>query len=165
VHDYPEHLLRVPVLFWNRLIKDLRVRGQGRRESGAFLLGNRGATKSTLSHYICYDDLDPHALDSGIVVIERQAFSKLWSECKRLNLQVLADVHTHGNDYPMQSYSDRTNPMISQAGHIAFILPLFAGTWGWNFEKVAIYEYRGSNEWTDLRGKRRKSRVRFSLFQ
>jgi proteasome lid subunit RPN8/RPN11 len=161
VSDTKQHLLRVPVLLWFNLIRDLYRRGGGRRESGAFLLGKRRHGRDVVKQYICYDDVDPDALKTGIVVIRSEGFSKLWAECKRLGLQVLADVHTHPNDYPTQSESDRTNPMISQAGHIAFILPSFAGTWGWRFKNVAIYEYLGAFRWTDLRGKRRHTRVRF----
>lgn len=157
-------ILRIPVLLWFRMVIDLRRRGGGMRESGAFLLGTRSQRDAVVKHYICYDDLDPHALDSGIVMIRREGFSNLWAECKRLRLQVLADVHTHGNDDPVQSESDRTNPMINQAGHIAFILPLFAGTWGWMFRNVAIYEYQGAFRWSDCRGKNRRSRVRFRWF-
>ena len=40
-------------------------------------------------------------------------------------LTVVADVHVHPGDSG-QSNSDRAYPMISQAGHIALILPRFA---------------------------------------
>lgn len=154
--------LGVPVLLWLRMLRDLRRRGHGARESGAFLLGKRWARGSTVEKYIPYDELDPHALDTGIVVVRPIGFMRLWQECKRLKLQVLADVHTHGGDDPHQSTSDRTNPMISQSGHIAFILPRFAATLGWKFHNVAIYEYLGGSQWKDLRGAGRAKHVRFS---
>ncbi|MGD9721493.1 MAG: Mov34/MPN/PAD-1 family protein [Pirellulales bacterium] len=157
-------VLKIPVLVWVRMIWDLRRRGGGRRESGAFLLGTRGEKRERVKGYVCYDDLDPAALESGIVVLRSQGFSKLWALCKQQRLQVLADVHTHGDDHPRQSRSDRTNPMINQAGHIAFILPRFAGTWGWRFRNVAVYEYQGELRWRDLQTDGRRERVRFALW-
>src|SRR4051794_2635186 len=68
----PARLLRIPVLLWLRLILDLHRRGNHRRESGAFLLGVRGTSRDTVKGYALYDDLDPHALDTGIIVFDGQ---------------------------------------------------------------------------------------------
>lgn len=146
------------------MVSQLHRRGKSRRESGAFLLGTHGARGDVVKRFVCYDDLDPRSLDSGIVVMQRSGFSKLWAICKQEGMQVLADVHTHGDDHPRQSESDRTNPMINQAGHIAFILPRFAGTWGWRFRNVAIYEYQGAHCWLDVQAGARRERVRFSCW-
>ena len=53
--------LKIPFALWRRLYSELRRRSKGRRESGAFLLGQ----SSKVSAFICYDDLDPSALDTG----------------------------------------------------------------------------------------------------
>ena len=65
---------RIPVGVWRRLIKDLRRRGHGHRESGAFLLGTRGPKQDVVRAYVCYDDLDPQALDTGIVIFGSAGF-------------------------------------------------------------------------------------------
>ena len=54
-------------------------------------------------------------------------FAALWRICRERGLDVLGDVHTHAGPGPRQSEADRTNPMISEPGHMAFILPQFAG--------------------------------------
>ncbi len=160
----PPRLLRIPALLWVRLVRDLRRRGAGRRESGAFLLGVRGRGGDKAVSYACFDDLDPHALDSGVIVMDGRGFAALWKLCRQRRLEVLGDVHTHPGPAPRQSETDRTNPMISEPGHMAFILPDFAGTWGWKFRDVAIYEYAGSYRWLDWAGPRRRERVRFSCW-
>jgi len=62
----PSPNLRIPWFVWWPLIRELKRRGGGRRESGAFLLGSSGTQQVT--HFICYDDLDPTTLDTGIIV-------------------------------------------------------------------------------------------------
>jgi proteasome lid subunit RPN8/RPN11 len=146
---------------WFRLIRDLRRRGGGYRESGAFLLGTRADGGDLVKAYACYDDLDPHALDTGTVALRGSGFAALWARCRELGIEVLADVHTHPDDHPVQSGTDRVNPMISEVGHVALILPRYAGTWGLWFRDVAIYEYAGNYTWKDWAGPRRRQRVRF----
>lgn len=110
---------------WSALVADLRRRGGGRRESGAFLLGQATETVGTVKKWVPYDELDPTSLNYSYVRLESTAFSCLWAICTELKLEVVADVHTHPKG-PCQSLSDRANPMISRAGHIALIVPGFA---------------------------------------
>src|SRR5437763_809190 len=88
-------LLLVPVLLWVRLVWNLHRRGQGRRESGAFLLGVRGEGRDKVKAFALYDDLDPHALDTGIVVFRGGGYAALWNLCRQRRLAVVGDVHTH----------------------------------------------------------------------
>src|SRR6266404_8581 len=63
----PQHEFSCSWLLWMRLLRNLRSRGNGTRESGAFLLGHReDANRCRVVDYLLYDDIDPHALDSGI---------------------------------------------------------------------------------------------------
>jgi hypothetical protein len=75
-------------------------------------------------------------------------------------MDVLADVHTHGDSSPGQSPTDRTNPMISRQGHVALVVPAFATTWSWHLQDVAVSEYLGRYQWRDWRGEERAQRVR-----
>jgi len=109
---------------WPALMDSLRRRGAGRRESGAFLLGEVTDTAHIVRAWVLYDQLDPTSLHYSYVRLQSGAFSRLWEICSDLNLTVAADVHTHPKE-PCQSPSDRANPMISLAGHIALIVPRF----------------------------------------
>jgi hypothetical protein len=137
--------LRIPLLLWRKLVGQLKRRGSGVRESGAFLLGNVGGCK--IKHFIPYDDLDPSALDSGIVGFHGVGFVPLWNYCQRHKMQVLADVHTHGGNWTGQSGTDQTNPMIETPGHIALIVPHFAKGNRASLKGVGVYEYLGDHEW------------------
>src|SRR5947207_10523579 len=109
--------LRISLLLWRKLMEQLRRRGGGVRESGAFLLGNLGGCK--VKRFIPYDDLDRTALVTGIISFQGIGFVPLWNYCRQHKLQVLADVHTHEGKWTGQSGTDQTNPMIETPGHIA----------------------------------------------
>jgi proteasome lid subunit RPN8/RPN11 len=141
----PENQIRCSSRLWHQGLVELKRRGMGRHESGAFLLGNREGAKRKVNHFIYYDDLDPHCLDSGIVRIDGSAFGKLWTICREAGLEVVADVHTHPG-LPFQSRTDKQNPMIGVAGHIAIIVPNLAQRVV-PVRELGIYEYRGNHKW------------------
>ena len=58
-----------------------------------------------------------------------------------------AAAHTHPAE-AFQSSSDKANPMVAQAGHIAIIIPNFARS-PVQPRHLRIYEYCGQHEWTD----------------
>ena len=130
---------------WGTLISELRKRGDNERESGAFLLGKVGGNE--ISEFVCYDDLDPHCLDHGIITFDGSGYIALWQMCKEKGLTVLADVHTHPGKWVGQSRSDSNHPMIAQSGHIAIILPEYAQAKNLKLKDAGVYEYRGDKKW------------------
>lgn len=143
----PEYRLSCSATFWRQIVGELRRRGDGRHEAGAFLLGHEQDGRRRISDVIYYDDLDQAAYDSGVCILHGDAFAALWSACRARQLTVVADVHTHPGA-GFQSWSDRTNPMIARAGHIALILPCF-GHWPVAPSHFGIYEYPGDHNWFD----------------
>lgn len=158
----PQHRLSCSWLLWRRLLAELRRRGNhGRRESGAFLLGRRENSVGRIVDFVPYDDLDPHCLDTGIVRFDGRYYSDLWELCKRRGLSVIADVHTHP-DGSYQSDSDRANPMISRSGHIALIVPRFAGPPVRRGE-LGIYFYEGAKQWRAIAPENRRAFFQIGL--
>lgn len=137
--------LRISIWLWMRLIRQLRYRGYGQRESGTFLLSKQGSRRIT--KFICYDDLDPTALDSGIIVFHGAGFVPLWEYCRREQMSVVADAHTHSDEWTGQSDADRTHPMIGKKGHVALIVPHYAQRNLFSLAGVGIYEYAGNHQW------------------
>ncbi len=131
---------------WTSLILDLRKRGGGHRESGAFLLGHVGPTVKAVRAWLPYDELDPGSLNYEYVRLSTAAFSRLWTICAERDMQVVGDVHTHPLG-PAQSLSDRVNPMVSIAGHMALIVPGFA-MGEVTPADVSVNVYRGSHKWS-----------------
>lgn len=125
----------------------LRARGQGRRESGAFLLGAVEPDDRRVKEFVCYDELDPGALSHGIIEFHAAGFSALWQLCARKKLKVLADVHTHGGADAQQSGTDRAHPMIPVQGHVALILPWYAHCSLWSLKGVGLHVFKGGARW------------------
>lgn len=140
-------MLNIPILLWARLIPDLRRRGAGHRESGAFLLARRSGNQSRIAAYACYDDLDPNALQHGGIAFHDVGYAALWKLCREKGLTVVADVHTHPRSGVGQSPIDRRNPMMPTTGHVALIVPHYAQQGRWSLKRVGTYEYLGNFKW------------------
>lgn len=121
----PRHRLSCPTRVWKEGLEELRRRTEGVHESGAFLLGYKEGSRRRIVQFAYYDDLDPHSLDTGIVIFDGSGYGPLWQFCRETGLSVVADVHVHGGA-ARQSNADRDNPMIALPGHIAIILPELA---------------------------------------
>jgi hypothetical protein len=143
----PRHELSCSWLLWGRLIARLRERGRSEtRESGAFLLGFQNPGQpARIVDFVLYDDLDPHSLDTGIIRFDGKHFGKLWAICRARSLTVVADVHVHPGGSG-QSASDKADPMVTQAGHLALILPDFARP-PVPRDDIGIYRYLGNQAW------------------
>lgn len=146
----PDHRISCPSSLWNMGLIELNRRGMGSRESGAFLLGRCENGKCHVTQIIYYDDLDPHCLDTGIIVFDGSYFRDLWRICRETGMDVLADVHTHPGR-PIQSGLDRDNPMIGTKGHIAIIVPNLA-TKPVKANQLGVYEYQGNHTWKPYLG-------------
>lgn len=131
---------------WRAGVAELRRRAAGQRESGAFLLGTKGSMRS-IKEFVFYDDIDPNALRSGMVVINGRRLGELWTHCRTTGRSVVADVHVHPGGFG-QSNSDRANPVIAEVGHMAIILPHFAKV-ETGPGRIGVYEYLGSRRWRD----------------
>ena len=142
--------LYVNRLLWISLITELKKRGKGKIESGAFLLGKKN-TKTVLE-FICFDDLDPTCL-TGMIEFKAAGFNKLWKYCNEKNLAVIADVHTHPKGWTNQSQTDIENPMVCIKGHIALIIPWFAQKKAQLIKGVGVFEYLGSSKWKTHKSK------------
>ena len=137
-------LVRFTPAMWAQLLTELRRRGAGRRESGAFLLAPRAADGRTITALAYYDDLEPTALNGG-VALTANAYTRLWARCASDDVRVVGDVHTHPGRGVCQSDIDEANPMVSRRGHVALIVPAFAqGAVSPN--AVGVHRYRGA-EW------------------
>jgi hypothetical protein len=140
----PKHLIACRSDLWKYCIKELAARGDGRRESGAFLLGHKHGSRRIVRSLVFYDDVDPNCLTGGIT-LDGSAYPKLWRICTERRQPVVADVHTHPGR-PHQSYIDQSNPMIPEVGHVAIIVPNFANNVP-NVRSLGIYVYLGAHQW------------------
>lgn len=151
-------LLSIARWRWRGMTREIARRGRGERESGAFLLGPTNSDVRRVARCVFFDDLDPDALN-GAISIRAQAFNTLWEICRKDGLRVLADVHTHPGQNVNQSYTDQTNPMVAQRGHIAIILPRFAEPRP-RLDELGLHVYEGNGVWTSYLREQARSRIR-----
>ncbi len=135
-----------PGPLWQAGVRELQRRAGGRRESGAFLLGSKGP-KRKIEEFVFYDDVDPSALKTGIVIIDGRNLGTLWSHCRTTGREVVADVHVHPGGH-QQSQSDQNNPIMAEIGHVAIILPHYARR-ATDPGRIGVYEYLGARRWRD----------------
>ena len=147
--------LIIPRQRWFGLLAELHRRGHNRHESGAFLLGSINGRRRQVEDVVFYDELDRHAYSSGVCILEADSFETLWRHCRTTGLAVLADIHTHPGA-ARQSRSDRENPMIARAGHLALIAPEYARGAIWRHQ-LGVYRYTGAHQWTDFSGWKARS--------
>jgi len=147
-----EHQIRCRLRIWNAIVDELARRADGRRESGAFLLGRLRHRRREVLDAVYYDDLAPGSLAAGAILFPGSAYGALWRICRERELQVVADVHTHPG-LAVQSPIDGAHPMIAETGHIALILPRSARR-PFGDGEIGIYEYLGRHTWKDHSGPR-----------
>lgn len=136
-------IVSISVFLWLKLIVGLRNRGEGKRESGGFLLGKPG--KKRVVKVVFYDQFDDSVSDSGIIQFKGGAtFFEFLANQK---LEVLADIHSHPTINTQQSDSDKEHPMIRLIGHIAIIAPNYARDLIIFPKDCSAYKYLGKFEW------------------
>jgi hypothetical protein len=143
----PDHFT-IRRTMWLALLTELRRRGRGQRESGAFLLAAPG--ERAVLDILYFDDLDPACL-VGSIALDGVAFSCLWEYCEAAGLRVLGDVHTHPTAAVGLSPIDRANPMVAMAGHLGLIVPSYAEA-RVRRRDVGVHRYGGTAGWTSSFG-------------
>ncbi len=156
--------IKIPVWLWASVIFDLRCRGGGVRESGAFLLGRDDSDPARVTSYICHDDVDPAAYQEGAIAFHASGCAALWQHCREKQLQMLIEVHTHPDRDVRQSPIDERHPMLPILGHTAMIVPNFAKTVWWSLNAVGVYEYLGNFKWRTHAASAPSRRVKLSLW-
>lgn len=132
---------------WHHVVVQLRRRGKGHRESGAFLLGQAHPTRvfARVTAVAFYDDLDPYSLTGGIT-FHADGYSRLGDLCRAQGLQVVADIHTHPGRWTQQSWIDASNPMVAIPGHVALIVPNYADGRS-RLRDIGVHVYEGGGKW------------------
>ena len=143
---FPPARLKCRRRLWTEVLRQLRERGGCEKESGCFLLGVRTGESRSIKAFVAYDTVDPKSLQ-GSIVFDGSRMDKVWTICREMGLQVVADVHTHPFGFA-QSSVDRANPMIPECGHLAIIVPNFADR-DYLPDSIGIYEFRGRGVWLD----------------
>ena len=142
-------LLEMPRGVYSALITDLAISGRGIKEAGAFLLGRTDGQVRLASSYVMYDVIAPESSRKhAYVAFTAEEMARAWDHCYATGLQVVADVHTHPLG-PVQSVTDRANPIVSVAGHVALIVPYFAMR-NPQPADLGVHVFEGAGRWRSM---------------
>ena len=144
--------LRIRESLWLELMDCLETKSAARRESGAFLLGHFDEGIRVVESFVPYDAVEPSSYERYAVRMTSCAYSKLYAICDERGQRVVADVHAHPR-LAFQSPSDRANPMVPLAGHVALIVPNYAKT-PVHLRDMTFNVYQGPDKWLSIYGDR-----------
>ena len=99
-----------------------RRSGAGRTEAGCFLLGQIRGESRTADDVVFFDEIDPDAYRHGSISLNTAKLSALYDRCEERGLAITGDIHTHPC-LAFQSWTDKSHPVVSVAGHVAIVLP------------------------------------------
>lgn len=150
--------LIIPRRLYRHLTSELRRRGRGHRESGAFLLASNDGPGNRIVDVAYYDDLDPDSL-TGAITFNAIGYSALADRCARDQLTVVADIHTHPRNSVDQSGTDQAHPMVAVAGHTALIMPRY-GAGAPALRHLGVHVFHGAGRWTTTHGRATRTLIR-----
>ena len=143
--------LCVKASMWAELLGCLKTKCAGRRESGAFLLGQiRSDGVRQVESVVLYDAIEPASFERFAVRMSPAGYSKLFGLCNERDQRVVADVHAHPR-LAFQSPSDRANPLVPMVGHVALIVPNYAKH-PVHLKDMTFNVYGGPGRWFSVTG-------------
>lgn len=118
--------LRVPRILWEQTLSLLRDRSDGRRESGAIVLGTGNSTKQRVaSSVVGYHELCDDRATEVFLEVSEAGKLRLYSQLEHNKLQLVAMIHTHPEGWVGLSQIDQANQLSSRIGFWSIVLPYF----------------------------------------
>ncbi len=154
-----EKPLFVPLELWQRTWLGLRARGDGQREAACVWAGESSDREERVSEVIFLDDLpgvESFALQHRTT---RTATAVLFEQLREKRLSIVADLHTHPEEWVDLSWVDKAHPIEYRPGLTALVLPGYA-TGAPSLDETGVHIYLGDGQWRRLRESQAKSKVR-----
>lgn len=146
---------------WERTWLGLRARGYGQREAACVWAGESSDLEERVSEVIFLDDLpgvESFALQHRTT---RKATAVLFEQLREKRLSIVADVHTHPEEWVDLSWVDKAHPIEYRPGLTALVLPGYA-TGAPSLKETGVHVYLGDGEWRHLKGFRAQMKVRIT---
>lgn len=154
-----DKFLSIPSELWRRTWTRLRAHGDGQREAACIWAGDSSDHEERVTDVIFLDDLpgvEAFALQHRTT---RKATGALFAMLHDKKLSIIADVHTHPQDWVDLSWIDKAHPIEYRPGLTAIVLPNYAVGVP-SLETVGIHIYLGDGQWRQLDREQAKSKVR-----
>jgi len=130
--------LSIPKKMWEGTLTELRERSAGWRESAGILCGRVIGSEWIVEvvrfhHHLCDDRGRPLSIR-----LTESAKYQLYGELNRLDLRLIAGIHTHPKDWVDLSWIDQQNQLCSRRGFWSIVVPWYAEQ-TWELDAMGIH--------------------------
>ena len=138
--------LVVPHDIWLETWTGLRKRGAGRREAACIWGGYRTDAQETVEAVLFFDDFGPTIAGALSHRTPRDVTTAAFSRLRESGFVIVADVHSHPDEWVGLSPVDRAHPIEYRVGLRAVVLPHYA-IGEPSIRGVGLHEYLGNGRW------------------
>ena len=143
------NIVRIKHNLWKLTWEGLCQRSDGRIESLCIWAGQRSPDVSVVTEVIFLDGIEGVEGFEFFHRITREATAHIFSILKDKGLQIIADVHTHPDEWVGLSETDREHPLEYRVGFISIVLPHF-GRSEPRTADIGMHRYEGNHQWHEL---------------
>jgi len=134
---------------WKETIYGLRVRGEEKNESACIWAGQRSPVQNEVQEVIFLDDIAGVMGRELFHRVPTFAIDKLFSTLREKGLSIIADIHTHPENWVGLSWIDMEHPLEYRVGFLMIVLPYYAST-EIQLKDIGVHEYQGNGKWREL---------------
>lgn len=138
--------IAVPESLWRRTWAILRDLGAGQNESACVWGGTLSGGRLVASK--AYPIAEEHGVQRGCLShrMSTAGVARLFAELRADGLAIVADVHTHPEDWVGLSKVDKEHPIEYRPGLVCLVLPHYASV-APSFDMTGVHIYLGGGEW------------------
>ena len=141
--------IRIKSELWRQTWEGLSERSRGQIESLCIWAGRRTHESSEVTEVIFLDGIGGVEGFALFHRITREAVGEIFAILKDKGLQIIADVHTHPEEWVGLSRTDREHPLEYRIGFVSIVLPHF-GRAEHNKSGIGMHRYKGNHQWHEL---------------
>lgn len=153
--------LIIPHNLWQLTWAGLAQRGSGKVEAFCVWAGDRTSSSLQVKEVIFLDDLPGVQGFPLFHKISREAVARLFEILKSKSLDLIADVHTHPEEWVDLSQIDQENPLEYRVGFYSVVLPYF-GKSDPSLDLTGLHRYTGSLKWKTLSAQEKIELIQFT---
>lgn len=141
--------IHIPKVLWNLTWNGLKERSSGEVEALCIWAGKRDGNGSRVQEVMFLDSINGVEAYPLFHRISREATAEIFKYLSSKKLQIIADVHTHPDEWVGLSKIDREHPLEYRVGFTSLVLPHF-GDVEPSISGLGMHRYLGNLKWHEL---------------
>jgi hypothetical protein len=131
---------------WKATVNGLRTRSSNRTESTCVWAGNRTDKENIVTRVFFLDDYSGTKKAARAYRVPRDVTKDLFETMHAHKLKIIADLHTHPDEWVGLSIIDKEHPLEYRVGFISIIFPSYGKPCD-VLTEIGFHEYEGSGNW------------------